>query len=297
MASIKAYALRDSPFFRLKSKSKLADILFVSAEKLERLANDPNRYYKFKKPKKTGGEREICAPNPALKAAQKRISQLLSRIAPPDYLFAPVSGRSYVDNAAVHVEAKSLHLLDIDSFFPNCRVEKVAWLFAKKLECSPDVTAILCKIVTYEGCLPQGSPCSPILAYLSYIDMWSEIDACVQAASCKLSVYADDLTISGDLVRGETVWAVKKILYRHGHQYAVDKERSCRGRPAEITGVILHRNEVRVPNRQYHRIYEIRGRLRAASTDEATTLRRQLSGRLAQMAQVRAGNRHKSPQA
>lgn len=291
MVQTKAYALRDSPFFRLRSKAKLAKLLFVSEEKLERLANETDRYHKFKKPKKSGGEREICAPNPPLKSVQRRIAKLLSRIAPPDYLFAPVAGRSYVDNAVYHVGSESVHLLDIDNFFPSCRAEKVAWLFNKQFECSPDVSAILCKIVTYEECLPQGSPCSPIIAYLSYLDMWSEIHAVAEAASTKLSIYADDLTLSGRVVRGETVWRIKQVLVRHGHRHAVDKERSCRNRSAEVTGVIVLRGEVRVPNRQHRRVFEIREQLRRSVGDEAITLKRQISGRLSQMKQIRDGNR------
>lgn len=290
MGQKKAYGIRDSPFFRLRSKAKLAKLLFISNEKLEKLANETDRYHKFKKPKKSGGEREICAPNPSLKSVQRRLAKLLSRIAPPDYLFAPVSGRSYVDNAAFHIGSDSVHLLDIDNFFPSCRVEKVAWLFTKQFECSPDVSAILCKIVTHEDCLPQGSPCSPILAYLSYRDMWSEIHAVAQEASTKLSVYADDLTLSGGVVRGETVWRIKQVLVRHGHHHAIDKERSCRNRPAEVTGVIVLRDEVRVPNRQHRRVIEIRDQLRRAVGDEAIALKRQISGRLSQMKQIRDGN-------
>lgn len=291
MVTKKAYNLKDSPFYRLRSRSKLAEILFISPEKLEKLANDQDRYHDFKKPKKSGGVREISAPHPPLKSAQKRIATLLARIAPPDYLFAPVSGRSYVGNAARHIGAKSVHLLDIDNFFPSCTTAKVAWFFGRKLECSPDVTALLCKLVTHNGCLPQGSPCSPILAYLSYVDMWDEIEGHVSGADCTLSVYADDLTISGDVVRKSTVWDIKKCLVRHGHRHAQDKERSCRGTPAEITGVILHHKGVSAPHRQHQRAHEIRGDIRRASPEALTKLRRQLSGRMAQMAQIHAGNR------
>lgn len=290
MENKKAYSLKDSPFYRLRSKSKLCELLFVSQDKLEALANGQDRYHDFKKQKKSGGVREISAPHPPLKAVQKRVATLLSRVAPPDYLFAPVSGRSYVGNAARHIGARSVHLLDIDNFFPSCTAAKVAWFFRRKLECSPDVTALLCKVVTNNGCLPQGSPCSPILAYLSYIDMWEEIEALVVEADCTLSVYADDLTISGSTVREATVWDIKKRLVRHGHRYAEDKERSCRGTPAEITGVILHGKGVSAPHRQHKRAYEIRRELGKASPEEAAKLQRQLSGRLAQLNQIQAGN-------
>lgn len=41
------YTLRDSPFFRLRTKAKLADLLQVSPEKLKRLTKLEGGYYAF----------------------------------------------------------------------------------------------------------------------------------------------------------------------------------------------------------------------------------------------------------
>lgn len=288
------YQLRDSPFFRLRSKAKLARLLLVSPKKLKRLAKLEGGYIKFQKPKKNGDLRDISAPIAPLKATQARIADLLSRIAPPDYLFAPVEGRSYVDNAARHIGARSVRLLDIEDFFPSCTINKVIWFFRSRMECSTDVAIILARIVTDNGVLPQGSPCSPILAYFAYSDMWEEIDAAVVAAKCTLSVYADDLTISGETVPEALVWELKKTLYRHGHRYASHKERSRRDRPSEITGVILTREGVTAPNRQRQKIHTVRDGLRATkSVDQTKRLEAQLRGRMAQVNQIAAGNKSK----
>ena len=87
----------DSQFFRMASKRKLASILFVSIEKLKSFDGGKDFYFSFQKQKKSGGYREINAPRDDLKSIQSRIANLLSRIAPPDFLFAPVAGRSYVN--------------------------------------------------------------------------------------------------------------------------------------------------------------------------------------------------------
>ena len=160
----KAYEYRQSPFYCLPSRKKLAKLLFTSEAKLLSLSKDENLYYSFEQPKPKGGLRKIDAPRQDLKRIQSRIAQLLQRIAPPDYLFAPVKGRSYVDNAKLHVGASSIRLLDLDDFFPNCSSNKISWFFGKKMKCPPDVTAILRALVCYNDALPQGSPCSPILA-------------------------------------------------------------------------------------------------------------------------------------
>lgn len=285
--SRKSYPERDSPFFRLRSKSKLAELLYSSIGRLKKLAQADDLYTDFSKPKSNGGTRQISAPRDDLKEIQSRIAEILQRITPPDYLFAPVSGRSYVDNAARHVGSDSVRLLDIKDFFPNCMGNKVIWFFTKRMECSIDVATILCGIVTRNNSLPQGSPCSPILAFLTYIDMWEEIERIVDENDCKLSVYADDLTISGRTVPERAIWEIKKALHKHGHRYQVGKERSKHLKPAEITGVILHKDRLLAPNRQHEKLQATRRELAKAQTSKRRqSLQAQLKGRIAQIRQI-----------
>ena len=282
----------DSPFFRLKSRAWLAKLLYVNPAKLESLARQPGLYRRFQQPKSSGGVRDIHAPRGGLKAVQSRIADLLSRIAPPDYLFAPVSGRSYVDNAAAHVGAKGVRLLDIEDFFPRCTANKVVWFFRQRMQTSPYVAAVLRGVTTLDGSLPQGSPCSPILAYLCYVDMWEEISRIVADADCTLSVYADDLTISGRMVPEEAIWRVKETLFRHGHRYQLAKERSKIGRfAAEITGVVLRPDGLHVPNRSRKMLHEVRRELRRTrSPVHRATLEARVRGREAQIRQILSAN-------
>ena len=165
------------------------------------------------------------------------------------------------------------------------------WFFNKRMECSPDVAAIIRGIVTREASLPQGSPCSPILAYLCYVDMWEEILRIVENAGCTLSVYADDLTISGGTVPEADIWKIKMVLWRHGHRHQASKERSKRCQPAEITGVILRPDGLYAPNRLHKKLHDVRCELGGASSDEhRATLKAKVRGREAQMNQVTSRN-------
>lgn len=288
MTHSKAYSERDSPFFRLRSKSKLAKLLFINPEKLKELSRGADLYHSFQKPKKNGKLRMISAPRGDLKKVQKRIADLLQRIKAPDYLFAPVPGRSYVDNAAVHIGATAAHLLDIEDFFPSCTANKVVWFFRKRMECSDDVAVILKNIVTRDGSLPQGSPCSPILAYFCYVDMWTEIDEAVQRHNSRHSVYADDLTISGDVVPGQLVWETKAAIRKHGHICSAEKERGKIRRPVEITGVIVVGDRMVVPNRQHKSIVEAKAKLTIEKRLGARTkIQNELRGRTAQVNQIK----------
>ena len=284
---IKYHGEQDSPFYKLRSKAKLANLLFLDVDKLKYLADSEDLYVDFPKKKRSGGFRLISAPCAGLKIVQKRIADLLQRITPPDYLFAPVSGRSYVDNATQHLGANSVRTLDIEDFFPSCTANKVIWFFRKRMDCSPDVAVLLRGVVTRHGSLPQGSPCSPILAYLCYVDMWEEIERLVSESGCQLSVYADDLTISGEIVPESLIWDIKKTLFRHGFRHKPRKERSKIKKPAEITGVILQGDRLLVPNRQHQKLHEVRKEFKACrSSEHRRKLKEQLEGRESQFRQI-----------
>lgn len=300
------YSLRDSPFFRLRSRKKLARLLRVSPAALSEISKRDDLYRRCWKSKKTDDwlncppsdedadkYRPIDKPDHSLKNLQARIADLLSRITPPDWLFSPVKGRSYVDNAAYHKGANAYWLLDIENFFPSCSGNNVAHFFSSKLECSPDVTAILVHITTILDTdtdrvgLPQGSPCSPILAYFSNLDMWAEIESIVKKASLKHGVYADDITISGDMVPKAAIWEIKKAIHKYGHKIKAAKEVSLIHAPADITGVIVTEGKTKLPNRQWKKLNEL---LAARSIAKGSKLKQrldnQISGRLAQKNQV-----------
>lgn len=281
------YPLDQSAFYKVQSRKRLAEILFVSKSGMESLADCGMQYRCWDEPKKSGGTRRIEAPPEPLKIVQKRISDLLQRITPPPYLMAPVKRRSYVHNAAIHVGSRAFRLLDVEDFFPSCTDKRVFWFFNKKMQCSRDVAAVLTKLATLNGHLPQGSPCSPVLAYFAYCDMWDEIHAIVVRSECKLSIYADDITISGDVVFERDVWAIKQTLHRAGHRYSERKERSIIGKPADITGVIVDGDDLLLPNRQHRGLALVRRERQTASNNQdRQKLDRKIRGRVAQAAQI-----------
>lgn len=301
---LKRYDLRDSPLFRLRSRKKLAALLFVSQNDLKKLTANKCPYTRLWKHKKLksgpdawrresppteikGLYRPIDNPDPRLKNIQTRIAKLLGRINPPDWLFSPVKGRSYVNNAARHKDSEAFWLLDIADYFGSCTANNVAHFFGKKLKCSPDVTAILVRLVTHEKSLPQGSPSSPILAYFSNLNMWREIEQKVVAAGLLHSVYADDISISGQKISKAFIWDIKKSVHKHGLSLSSKKECSIINGPAEITGVIVQGGRTKLPNRQWKRLFELRDeRQNAQSDDERKMFDSQITGRIAQQRQV-----------
>lgn len=245
----KRYDITQCALYRCQSRRRLCEILFLSRSQLKDLANTATHYRRKEQLKKDGSVRILHAPSAPLKRAQKRISELLMRLEPPSYLMCPVRGRSNIENAALHRGAKAFRFLDLASFFPSCKSAKIYNFFKTQLKCSEDVSFELTRLTTLEGSLPQGSPSSPILAFWAYRDMWDELSQAVEHAGCRMTVWVDDITLSGMKVPNQYAYKLKKIIESHGLSIATAKEGSSIDRPVTVTGVVIKGHRLLLPNR------------------------------------------------
>ena len=243
--------LHQSRLFKVSSPEKLATVLGVPLGELRALLTLNPIYREFDLPKKGGGVRHCEDPVPPMKALHSKFAKILSRIEAPDFLFCPVKGRCYVSNAAAHRHNRVVHCLDIKKFFPNTPSRRVFWFFHEVMRCRRDVAGLLTELTTFNGRLPTGSPLSPILAYFSFHDMWAAIEAFCSERGYTLTVYIDDVTVSGPKVPRADLWQIKTIIKRYGLQY--HKEKTFIDRPAEITGVIVTKGLLFAPHRQHHK--------------------------------------------
>ena len=74
-------------------------------------------------------------PRDELKRVQRRIAKFLGRILPPDILFCPVKGRSYIDNARQHRGHRVIHSLDVQKYFPSTKSQRVYRFFHSAAPC------------------------------------------------------------------------------------------------------------------------------------------------------------------
>ena len=223
-------------------------------------------------------------PRRELKLVQARIARLLMRIAPPDYLFCPVKGRCYVKNAAHHRGNRVIKSLDVHKYFPNTSSKRIFWFFRTIMKCANDVAWALTQIASYKQHLPTGSPLSPILAYFAHYDVWEQVASICAAHGYRLSVYIDDVTVSGSSVSEKAMWEIKKAIYRAGLRY--HKEKRYYGRPAEITGVIVNGERLLPPNRQLKKLHLTSTTIERLALPDKALLERQrgLQGQMAQIA-------------
>lgn len=265
------YVYDQSPFYKLRSKTRLAAILEISPSELKaHLKSTENDYSEFditdkKKPNKK--KRHIEEPKPELRRIHKRIERLLNRIFPPNYLFCPAKRRSYVSNAKEHVSGTEITVLDIKKYYPSTRASRVFQFFHEEMHCERDIAGVLMTLCSFKGHLPTGSPLSPILSFLAHKRMWDRIAEIVEKAGCRLTVYIDDLTISGPKVPGSLVLAIKKEIINTGLRY--HKEKNYQGKGArKITGVIIKDGELRLPNAQHLKMYKLRKELAEENNPE-----------------------------
>jgi len=229
----------------------------------------------------------IESPYPRLKRVQARLAAILTLIEPPDFLTCPVKGRSYVSNARHHSGSREIVTLDVSAYFPSTTWRRAYWFFSKRMEMSSDVAWTLASLATLEGHLPTGSPLSPILAYYAHEDVWLSVMRRAREAGCKLTLYMDDLTISGDVVAEGLVWAIKQDVHSAGLRLNNRKQRRYSGGEGLVTGVVVTATGVRPTKGSHLKLKRLREEFAAATDPHAKAqIGRKLRGLQVQHRQV-----------
>ena len=155
---------RDFPV-ELTSEEALLGYLDVSAVELKKIWWFRHRmYHIFNLGKPSGKPRVISAPNARLKYLQRRIAPLLERlyrVRKPVHGF--VAGKSVKTNAEAHLRKRHIVNLDLKDFFASITEARIAGVL-RSLGVDSRVSAIIARLSTNHGQLPQGAPTSPILS-------------------------------------------------------------------------------------------------------------------------------------
>lgn len=226
-----------------RTVADLAAWLKVSRDELRTVPRD---YRRFTIPKRSGGRREILAPNNRLKALQRRIHRRLLRglrAHPAATGFEP--GKSIVDNALPHAGQAVVVNVDIVAFFPSIRAARVHRLF-RGCGWGRGASRLLTQLCTYEDALPQGAPTSPRLSNL--INYFLDVELADLAAQfdARYTRYADDITFSlaaaDSLTIRSLLWNVRQIAGRKGYTLHYRRKLSVRRahQRQEVTGLVVN---------------------------------------------------------
>ncbi|GEO03351.1 hypothetical protein AAE02nite_10150 [Adhaeribacter aerolatus] len=219
---------------------------FISTKRLAYyFVHRDERYLSFEIPKKSGGVRQITAPDPFLKKVQRRLNFIL------EVLFRPkaaahgfVTGRSIVTNAKVHVGKNYVYNVDLKDFFPTIHYGRIkAVLQLNSFRMKPDFAHIIAHLCCYKGILPQGAPTSPIITNITCQQLDKNLVDYAKLNSCYYTRYADDITFSADknVFKDKFHENLKLHLEAAGFKLNDKKTRKQkRTQRQEVTGIIVN---------------------------------------------------------
>jgi RNA-directed DNA polymerase len=165
------------------------------------------KYTIFSIPKKSGGTRQITAPDIKLKNLQRSVATLLTDCRVEIESAKPKrrslshgfkKGHSILTNSRPHVGRRYVFNLDLKDFFPSLNFGRVRGYFLKNndFKLNDKAATVLTQIACYKDALPQGSPCSPIVSDLLAHILDVRLAQLAKKHGCTYSRYADDLTFS-----------------------------------------------------------------------------------------------------
>lgn len=230
-------------------------VTHISKYTIYQLSEHSDKYYKtYKIPKKSGGKRKISQPSKKLKGLQSWILvNILNKIQVSPSCKGFRQGSSILENALPHIGSNTILNLDLKNFFPTITSNQVYNVF-KTIGYNKLIATVFTKICTYEETLPQGSPCSPMLANLTAWTLDLRIQGYVGKRGISYTRYADDLSFSGlnptKVVK--IIPMIKEIINDENFTVNHKKTRIASSARAKIvTGLIINEDSVGIGKQKY----------------------------------------------
>lgn len=217
-----------------------------------------DKYQVFEIPKKSGGIREIYAPNKGLKYILKTLNVIFQALHKPQSVaHGFLRNRSVVTNAKLHVDKNYVFNIDLENFFQNIHQARV-W---KRLQYPPfnlggkriGIANLLANLVCFQyeqgssekNFLPQGAPTSPILSNIICHRLDKKLLELAKAYNVKYTRYADDMTFSSDhnVYQENSEFLQKLFTIIQGENFKINPKKTRlqkRGYKQEVTGLIVN---------------------------------------------------------
>lgn len=290
----RSYPIDQCWLYKVSSPAMLAERLGVPLTELESLAAGKSNYKFWYKVKDNGKRRLIEEPKPNLQKLHYKVHIALSKVHLPDYVHSIRKGRSYITNARAHLNGEEMVKLDVEKFYRNARSGAVFAFWFEKMQCRKDVAGLLTKLLTFDGHLPTGSSSSPMLSYFAYRPMFDTIAALASKRSLVLTLYVDDMVISGRGAHRGVLAEVRRIVAAHGLRSHKDHYFS-KSVAKTVTGLMVTSGGLKLPYARQRRIKEGYDRLHAANSPaQKLEVLTSLGSLLHEAAQIDQRNRPKA---
>lgn len=238
------------------------EIIFYENKKTKKSCKREPKDYTSKKYRKF-----TDVPEPR-KTALKKLNNYLSELSIPNYVFAKTDG-GYVKNARHHRGNTNFLLIDIASFYPNCKFKEVKRFFMSGggFKMKNDLAQRMSELVTVPEknnpkirVIPQGFPTSTLISFLAYKKMFAELNKIALEKNLVFSTYVDDVTFSTDNEEfdfNSVLELIDEILEKYGHKRKKEKTQICllkNNKCPTITGIWIKRHKVRASSKMYKKM-------------------------------------------
>ena len=232
-------------------------------------------------PYRSPGTRTLRVPSRETKALQRRIlKRLLRKLRVHSAATGFERGRSIVDNALVHARQCVVIKLDLVDFFQSTSAARVQKYF-QRIGWDAEAAALLTRLCTDGGGLPQGAPTSPALANRVNFGFDIRLERIAKSRKGIYTRYADDITFSfpkdyPKKTRG-IVQLVCSAARRHGYRVHKRTKLAIRRRHQQqlVTGLVVN-DGVRLPRKTRRWLRAVEHRM--TTTGTCTLQERQLDG-------------------
>ena len=224
-------------------------------------------YTTFRIPKKSGGYREIKAPNPTLKEAQRtllKIFQKQGKILEHNCAYGFINKRNCKRSLQVHQDNHSNWFLKVDfhNFFPSFdqdTLRKHLNQIPMWYDTHPALKNLLLALITDEtDRLCQGAPTSPFIANIAMMAFDYEMDKYCKHYKMIYTRYADDILISSkfSFKFSDVVDMIVSLLHGLNYPLTLSEHKtrygSCSGRNWNLGLMYNQEHNITVGYRKKH---------------------------------------------
>ena len=236
----------------------LSQTLGMSKDALILLAKHAPRDYRERKAlKKNGDTRLIESPSLPLKKAQRLLLSIIFQQLPLSDAFFGRKGTSVIGAVKPHCNKDVVITLDIKSFFPSVTDYMVRGMLLDR-GAEKEVANVITRLVTRNKHLPQGAPTSSCVAALVLNPAVKNICRALQIIPhADISVYVDDITLSGPSGITGMLKTITRIIERHGFQIHTEGNKiRIMPRTGDQVALGLYVNDELKPTKEFMIKYE-----------------------------------------
>lgn len=240
----------------ISNVGQLAMLLKTRRSTINYLRANKDHFYHPKKIVKNNKSRTIDRPFDELKEMQRTIDRVFFLpLKWSEYMHGGIVGRSTKTNACTHLRQHNVLTIDLRKFFPSCSDVMTEESLKNKFNISGEALKALNDLCTYQNRIPQGGPHSMRLSCLVILPLMRELNDFCLRHDYKLSVWVDDITISGENVF-HNVHTIKNIIKDYGFTISknkIRKEKSCARQV--VTGYVVNK-KLSLPKEKMYKILQ-----------------------------------------